>query len=69
MTPKDMTYTERLMRDLRWNRSVDFGSPMSAWSMTMLEVRRDMGQPQSVADVQAQAAEVRRRDQLVATSH
>ena len=62
MTPKDMPAFERFARDQRWNRAVDFGSPMSAWSTVMLEVRRDMGQPQSVADAQAQTAEVRRRN-------
>jgi hypothetical protein len=62
MTPKDMPAFERRARDQRWSGAVDFGSPMSAWSTTMLEVRRDMGQPQSVADVQQQMAEVRRRD-------
>ena len=62
MTPKDMTAADRLARDLRWARSVDFGSPMTAWSQTMLEVRRDMGTPRSVDDAKAQTAEVRRRD-------
>ncbi len=62
MTPKDMTWLERHERDRRWSQSVNFGSPMSIWTTTMLEVRRDMGQPNSPQDVLAQEAEVRRRD-------
>ncbi len=68
MTPKDMTWLERYDRDRRWDRAVDFGSPMSAWTLTMLEVRRDMGAPATVAEAQAQTAEVRRRDLLAAAS-
>ena len=62
MTPKDQLAFERFARDQRWNSAVDFGSPMSAWSTTMLEVRRDMGHPQNLQEVKAQIEEVRRRE-------
>lgn len=41
MIPKNMSAADRLSIDKRWQKAVDFGSPMSAWSLEMLVEKRN----------------------------
>ena len=57
-----LTYTAQVAIWNQWDRAVDFGSPVTAWTDTMLEVVRDYGRPKTLQDVQKLREEVRRRD-------
>ena len=57
-----MSYTRQSSIWSQWDKAVDFGSPVTAWTTTMLEVVRDMGRPTTLEDVDRLRDEVRRRD-------
>jgi hypothetical protein len=64
MTPKDMPAHVRRDIDRRWMSAVDYGSPVTAWSREMLDVRSERGAPASCQEAIDQLAEARRRERL-----
>jgi hypothetical protein len=59
-----MSYTRQSGIWSQWDKAVDFGSPVTAWTATMLEVVRDMGRPTTLEDVDRLRDEVQRRDKV-----
>lgn len=55
-----MGYTKQYTICRQWDAAVDFGSPVSAWTDTMLDVVQKYGRPTNAKDVQNLRAEVRR---------
>jgi hypothetical protein len=58
------SYTHQSIIWTQWDKAVDFASPVSAWSTTMLEVVRDMGRPTTLEDVDRLRVEVQRREKV-----
>jgi hypothetical protein len=59
-----MSYTHQSSIWSQWDKAVDFASPVTAWTTTMLEVVRDMGRPTTLEDVDRLRDEVQRRDKV-----
>lgn len=58
-----ISYTAQSSIWNQWDKAVDFGSPVSAWTDTMLDVVAEYGRPIDAKGWAALRAEVRRRDE------
>jgi hypothetical protein len=47
---------------LRWNKVVDFGSPMTAWSSIMLDVWIELGPAKTFKEIETLKKEVTKRE-------
>lgn len=58
-----MSYTAQVPIWHQWDKAVDFGSPVTAWTDTMLEVVAEYGRPVNAKDLIELREEVRRRNE------
>ena len=57
-----LTYTAQVPIWNQWDKAVDFGSPITSWTDTMLEVIAEYGRPIDIKGWTELRDEVRRRD-------
>lgn len=58
-----MSYTAQSSIWNQWDKAVDFGSPVSSWTDTMLDVVAEYGRPADAKGWSQLRDEVRRRDE------